>query len=249
MPTTAFDGDTSNWIAILPVAAIEQHGPHLPLGNDAMIAQGLVERAASALPQNSPATFLPVQQVGQSSEHVNFAGTLTLGWQTSVQTLIDIGESVARAGLRKLVIITSHGGNFPAMEVAARELRVGHGMLVTNTSWEKLGGWREGAAKIDIHGGEIETSIMLALQPDLVAMQHAQDFPSSQSAMGEWVHLGFHSSNANIAWLAEDLNANGVTGNAAAATAERGEALIAQAVTGFGALIKEIAEQSPPDRP
>jgi len=247
MPTTAFDDDTSNWIAVLPVAAVEQHGPHLPVGVDAMIAEGLIERAAAALPDSSLATFLPVQGIGKSNEHINFPGTLTLDWETTIKAWLDIGTSVARAGLNKLLMITSHGGNLSPMDIVGRELRVRHNMLVITTSWEKLGPPRkepqEGSAFVDIHGGEFETSIMLALRPDLVDMNRAKDFVSKQCDMKKRSqHLGFHSSNANISWLSEDLNAQGVVGDASAATAEQGEEIVATMVENFCALIDEIEQ-------
>ena len=251
MPTTAFDDDTSGWIAVLPVAAIEQHGPHLPVGVDAMIAESLVERAADALPDNSPATFLPVQQTGKSNEHINFPGTLTLNWSTAIKSWINIGDSITRAGLRKLLIITSHGGNLSAIDIVARELRVRHNMLVVTTSWEKLGPPRkepqDSSAFIDIHGGEFETSIMLALRPDLVDIGKAEDFTSKQSDVKErYKNLGFHSSNANISWLSEDLNEQGVVGDASTATAERGEEIIVTMVENFRTLIGEVERKEPP---
>ncbi len=250
MPTTAFDGDTSTWVAVLPVAAIEQHGPHLPLGTDAMIAEGLIERAVQAMPGDNAATFLPVQQIGKSNEHISFPGTLTLDWETTIKTLIETGDSVARAGVGKLLMITSHGGNVSSMEIAARELRIRHNMLVATTSWEKLGPPRieptDGSGFVDIHGGEFETSLMLALRPDLVEMEKAEDFASSQSEMkAKNRHVGFHTSDAGISWLAEDLNPKGVVGNAHAATAERGQDIIVSVVENFWRLIAEITLASP----
>ena len=187
MPTTEFDGDTSDWIAVLPIAAIEQHGPHLPVGVDALIAEGMVERCAAVLPPDSPVTFLPLQEICKSNEHLGFAGTLTLDWDTTIHSWLEIGESVARAGVRKFVLVTSHGGNVPPMEIVARELRVRHGMLVVTTSWGRLGKWQEiydyGSIFTDIHGGNSETSVMLALRPDLVDMSRAEDFASTQSDM------------------------------------------------------------------
>ena len=134
MPTTHFAGDTSEWIAILPVAAVEQHGPHLPVGVDAIIAEEMVARCAKALPESSPAVFLPVQAIGKSNEHVNFPGTLTIGWQSAIESWIEIGQSVCRAGIRKFVIVNSHGGNSALMAVVARELREKHHMLAITTN-------------------------------------------------------------------------------------------------------------------
>lgn len=242
LKTTDFDGDAlAHRIAVLPLAAVEQHGPHLPLGTDAMIAHGLVERTAAALPADSPSLFLPVLEIGKSTEHKTFAGSLGLSWTTTIKTLLDIGDSVARSGIRKLIFITSHGGNMSSMEIAGRELRASHSMMVVSTAWEKLGMERTDGA--DIHGGDLETSIMLALRPDLVDMDKADNFTSSQSEMAaKNTHLGMHSSNASISWMAEDLNPKGVVGNAKAATAKMGEQQIGAAVKGFVQLIGEIAD-------
>jgi creatinine amidohydrolase len=254
MPTTGFSADTSGWIAVLPLAAMEQHGPHLPVGVDAMIAEGMVARCAAALPPDSPVTFLPLQQVCKSDEHIGFPGTLTLDWDIAIRTWTQIGDSVARAGVRKLVLVTSHGGNTAAMEIAARELRIRHGMLVVTTSWGRLGKWQEiydyGPIMTDIHGGNCETSLMLALRPDLVDLARAEDFPSAQSDLkARHRRLGYHGSDANIAWVAQDLNPAGAVGDASAASAQNGERDIASMVTGFRELMDEIAATLPPGTP
>lgn len=245
MPTTAFEADTSEWIAILPLAAIEQHGPHLPVGVDAVIAEGMVARCAQALPETSLATFLPLQQVCKSNEHLSFPGTLTVGWEAIIKTWLDIGDSLARAGIRKLVLITSHGGNVAPMDIVARELRMKHHMLVVTTSFGRLGDWLTiydyGPVMTDIHGGNAETSLMLALRPDLVDMDKAQNFTSAQEDMkARHTHLGYHASDANIAWASEDLNTAGTVGDASAASAANGERDIASTVAGFCRLIAEI---------
>ena len=253
MPTTMFGAHSADWIAVLPLAAIEQHGPHLPVGVDAFIAEGLIERCADALPDDSPATFLPLMQVCKSNEHINFAGTLTLDWETTIKGWLQIGDSVARAGVRKLVMITSHGGNVAAMDIVARELRQHHAMLAVTTSFGRLGDWQDiydySEVITDIHGGNAETSLMLALRPDLVDMEKAKDFASRQTdCKAQHRHLGLHSSDANIAWLAEDLNPAGTVGDATAASAENGERDIASVVGGFTRLIEEVAATEPPAR-
>ena len=178
------DRSAAEWIAVLPIAAIEQHGPHLPLSTDTVIAEGLVKRCVAALPADLPAIFLPVQAIGNSDEHVDHAGTLTLSWELAVKAWTRIGESVHRAGLRKLVIVTSHGGNVQAMDLVTRELRLTLGMLAVATSWNRMG-LPEGLISpqersLGIHGGEVETAMVLALAPDLVRMDQAQNFQSAQ---------------------------------------------------------------------
>ena len=169
---------------MLPVAAIEQHGPHLPVYTDTCIAEGMIRRAIELLPDDLPVTFLPVQPIGKSNEHISSPGTLTSTWETATKLWLDIGDSVDRAGVEKLIVINSHGGNVPMVDIVARELRVRHDMLVVATVWSRLG-HPEGLpgpeeALYGIHGGDIETSIMLHLRPDLVRMDKAIDFRSTQ---------------------------------------------------------------------
>lgn len=240
------EGDTTEWIAVLPIAAIEQHGPHLPVGVDALIADAMVGRTAEAMPEDLPVTFLPVQQVCKSNEHIEFPGTLTLTWETAIRTWLEIGASVARAGLRKMVIVTSHGGNVPPMEIVARELRQTHGMAVATTAWTRLAPSRvypeTPGPMIDIHGGMAETSMMLALYPDLVRMDLAEDFGSAQTALRQGSEkLGYHMAEANLGWLSNDLNPKGTVGNAAGAKAEFGAADIDAQVAGFVALMRDMA--------
>ncbi len=165
-------GEPSRLIAVLPLAATEQHGPHLPLGTDIMIGEAYLARVREILPQASPARFLPMQPVGISTEHIDFPGTLTLPTETALQSWLAIGDSVARAGIRKLVMVTSHGGNSAAMSLVAQDLRARHGMLAVTTSWSRFGVpdglFTAEEIRHGVHGGAIETSIMLAAWPDQV---------------------------------------------------------------------------------
>src|SRR5947207_11721934 len=136
LTTEDFAGlDREKTIAVLTIAAIEQHGPHLAVSTDTVIGQGMVDAVVARLPQDLSALFLPVQSVGKSNEHIRSPGTVTYTAETAQRVWTEIGESVARAGVRKLIIVTSHGGNADTMRVVARELRVDYQMLVVTTGW------------------------------------------------------------------------------------------------------------------
>jgi creatinine amidohydrolase len=238
------DSDTSTWIAVLPVAAIEQHGPHLPVYTDTCIAEGIVRRVVELLPANLPVTFLPVQAVGKSNEHISSPGTLTSTWETTTKLWLDIGDSVHRAGVNKLIIINSHGGNVPMVDIVTRELRVRHDMLVVGTAWSRFG-QPEGIsapeeALYGIHGGDIETSIMLHFRRDLVKMDLAEDFRSTQlDFMAEFKHLRAHGP-VQFGWKAQDLNPKGTVGNATAATADKGKAVVEHQARAFVELCADV---------
>jgi len=248
MPTTAFR-DCGDWIAVMPVAAIEQHGPHLPVGVDAMIAESMVSRVVEALPEGLPATFLPVQEVCKSDEHIAFPGTLTLGWETTIRSFLETGASVARAGVRKLVIVTSHGGNVAPMGVVARELRVTQGLMAVTTAWgtgaDIADLLPEGEPAYGIHGGASETAQMLAIRPDLVAMDRAEDFRTAQLDHAErFRQLRLHGATAT-GWMAQDLHPAGAAGDARAATAEIGEEILRRHARAFLELLQEVADADP----
>lgn len=238
------EADTAEWIAVLPIAAIEQHGPHLPVYTDVCIAEGMIARSIELLPEDLPVTFLPLQPVGKSNEHISSPGTLTLTWETATRLWLELGESVHRAGVRKLVIANSHGGNVALMDVVARELRVRHDMLVVQASWSRFGDppglFAPEEASYGIHGGDMETSVMLALRPDLVRMEEATDFRSTQTVYAEaFERLRVHGP-VGFGWKAQDLNPAGVVGNAAAATAEKGRAVLDHQAAAFVALCRDI---------
>ena len=172
---------------MLPLAATEQHGPHLPLETDVLIGEAYLARVRELLPVALPVTFLPLQPVGISTEHIDYPGTLTLPTDVALKDWMAIGESVARAGIRKLVMVTSHGGNSAAMSLVAQDLRAHHGLLVVTTSWSRFGApdglFSAEEMRHGIHGGAVETSIMLARYPHTVRNEAIADFRPASIAM------------------------------------------------------------------
>lgn len=236
-------------VAVLPVAAIEQHGPHLPVSVDTDLVNGIVAASLSHLPAALPVLFLPTQAVGKSDEHVRFPGTLTLSAETAIRLWTEIGESVARAGLRKLVLFNSHGGQVSIMDVVARELRARCDLIVFSTNWytlplgEKVEGlFPPSEHRFGIHAGDIETSMMLALHPQRVDMAQARDFRSaSQERAAQFPILG-NGLSAKLGWQMQDYHPAGAAGNAAAASADKGRALVEAAGLQLAALLQEVAQ-------
>src|SRR4030095_7647947 len=218
--------DPEKTIVVLPIAAIEQHGPHLAVSTDTIIGQGMVDSVIAKLPADLSVLFLPVQAVGKSNEHIRSPGTITYTAETAQRVWTEIGESVARAGVRKMIIVTSHGGNVDTMRVVARELRVNHQMLVVTTGWRfglPKGLYSDQEALHGIHAGDMETSLMLHFRPDLVRKDKVANFvPSSVRMENEFKFLrptGLHAH----AWIAQDIHPSGAAGDASLGTAAKGK--------------------------
>lgn len=236
--------DPEATIAVLPVAAIEQHGPHLPVSTDTTIMNGMLETVIERLPADLDIRILPVQSVGKSNEHIRAPGTLTLPATTLVEAWTELGLSVARAGVKKIVFVNSHGGNEEIMGIVARELRVRQDMLAAKTSWQRFGRpagmYTPEEDRLGIHGGDVETSLMLHFRPDLVDMGKAQNFVSNVTRADAQFELLRQTGTHAFAWIAGDINPHGVAGDASIATAEKGRLTAEHQADGFIALLKDM---------
>ncbi len=250
-------GAAARTIAVLPVAATEQHGPHLPLSVDAVIVDGIVAAALAQLPASLPVLVLPTQNIGLSPEHARFPGTLTLKNETILRLWTDMAESVAAAGITKLVFFNSHGGNVAVMDLVARDLRARLDMLVYSVSWFNLplndaqgkdvnALFSAEEHRFGIHGGDIETSMMLALDPAQVDMAQARHFESTSQVRASLFDILGNGKSAKLGWQTQDYNPAGAVGNAANASADKGQVLVDAAAWALVRLLLEI-DRLPPD--
>jgi creatinine amidohydrolase len=240
--------DRSRLIAVLPVSAIEQHGPHLPFSVDTTIVEGIVGRIVERLPDDLPVLFLPTQRIGKSNEHARYPGTLTLSLETLVRLWMEIGDCVAAAGVRKMVIFNSHGGQGMIGDIVARDLRIKHDMLVVATNTYSFGTpsgmFSAAETQHGIHAGDKETSLMLALRPDLVEMSRAANFRSTaQTLVEETRHLSI-SARAKVGWQVQDLNPAGACGDASAATADKGAQVVDHVAGHFIEMLHDLDRTS-----
>jgi creatinine amidohydrolase len=223
---------------------VEQHGPHLPLGVDSYIAQAYLSRVHEILPDDLPVTFLPVQKLGQSDEHIAYPGTLSLSAQTVIRTYTEIGESLNRVGVRKLVIVTSHGGNVSAMDLVARDLRLRHRMLVVTAAWHRFGyppgTFDRAEQRHGIHAGDIETSLMLAGRGDTVRMDRAANAVAATVGMADDFKWLSAFRPVGFGWMTQDLHGSGALGDATLATAAKGEAALRHGARGFVELLGDV---------
>ncbi|MBL9049976.1 MAG: creatininase family protein [Tabrizicola sp.] len=242
--------DRESAVAILPIGAIEQHGPHLAMSVDRDLTMAVLTRALPQINPDLTVLALPVQAIGKSTEHQAFPGTLSLSADTLLRVLQDIAASVHRAGIRRLMILNGHGGNRALLELAARDLRAGLGLITAHVAWDDLANAESvvgvAEARNGLHAGDVETSAMLAAHPDKVRIDRAEDFGSAHL---DWQKshpdLGLGAAALRPGWLMGDLNPKGAIGNAAAATADKGEALLANAARNLARLIADFARFAP----
>jgi creatinine amidohydrolase len=237
--------DMSMIVAVFPVGAFEQHGPHLPVSVDASINAGIMRHAVDMMTDDTPALVLPLSSVGKSNEHSAFPGTLTLSAKTLSRVWYEICESVYRAGVRKVIFVNSHGGQPQVMEIVCRDLRINLGMFAVSSSWSRFTKlddlFTAEERKHGIHAGEVETSVMRYLHPDLVEMEFAEDFVPLSKVLETECEMLMPEGVVGFGWQAQDIHAKGACGNAAAADAERGRIAVTRAAERLLTLINEVA--------
>ena len=243
--------DPMRAVALLPLGATEQHGPHLPLSVDTDLVNAMVGAALGHLQPADPVLVLPTQSLGLSTEHMAYEGTLSVSPAELISLWCEIGQGVARAGIKKLLMFNAHGGNAGVMDVVSRELRGHAGLTVFSSHWYQLplgAAWDvfgEHEQRFGVHGGDIETSLMLAIAPHKVRMQEAQAFHSaSQDRAAQFALLG-DGKSAKLGWHMQDYNPHGAAGNAAAATADKGRALLDAVGVQLASLVRELVVFEP----
>lgn len=231
-------------IAVLPVGATEQHGPHLPMSTDTATIDGMVAATLPKLPHDLPVLFLPTVAYGKSNEHSCYPGTLTVSATTLINLWMEIGACVAKAGVRKFVMFNSHGGQMSVMDIVARDLREQHGLMAVAANWYTLGLpaglFDERELKHGIHAGDLETSVMMHLTPQHVRADKAGDFASLTEAMTRENKFLSITPSGKLGWQIQDLNPEGAAGNASLAHAAKGQAVTDFVSSRFVELLQEI---------
>ncbi len=235
--------DPERTVAVLPVGAVEQHGPHLPLATDTIVVEALAEDLRARPRTTARVLVLPTLAIGHSPEHADFPGTLSHAAEALLAQWTDVARDVARCGVRKLMLLNGHGGQRALVDLAAVRWRADFGMLVLRANWFALG-TPAGLFDADelehgIHGGEVETSLLLHLRPELVRRAALADF---RARLPDGPELPFGQGRpVGFGWLARDLHAEGVVGNAARADAARGQRLYAHLLAELDRVIEAAA--------
>lgn len=244
-PEVAAAAASPNAVVVQPIGAVEQHGRHLPCGVDAIIAGALVEAALDRTPDHIGVWTLPTMPYGKSNEHVGFPGTISLSADTLYALCRDIGRSVAASGFRKLAFVNGHGGQPQLLETVARDIRIETGLQVFPIHAYRLPAMHGvDAADGDwgIHGGEVETSLMLAIEPGAVRFDRAAAWIPPVSERFRRYRILSLEGGVPTAWVTSDLSASGVIGDPTGSTAASGRSILDLLASDLATAFEEIAD-------
>lgn len=232
-------------LVVQPIASVEQHGPHLPCYTDSLVAEEVTRRALALVSDDANVWVLPVIAYGKSNEHLGFPGTISMSAATLLAVCRDVGRSVARSGFRKLAFVNGHGGQPHLLEMVARDIREETGLQVFPLFPYRLGIPEEAVSSPEelhygIHGGEVETSVVLAVAPQAVRLDRMESGDPRARELFEGLRFLSMEGALPMAWLTRDLSPNGVIGDPTNASAERGEQILRHLATGLAGAFTEI---------
>jgi creatinine amidohydrolase len=234
---------TDRSILVQPLGAIEQHGPHLPLSTDSVVATAVAEAAVAEIGEELDVWLLPTLEYTKSNEHAWSAGTVWLSATTLLAVLDDLGRCIATTPAKRLVFLNGHGGNSALLNVANRELRLAHGLMtfLTHPGVPADQGGSSPAEELGmgVHGGTEETSMMLHLAPHLVDMSKAERRVPEAIAVNKYVRFG---GRVSFGWLSNDFYPEGYIGDPTTASADLGKRLFEGSVQGFCEALREVSE-------
>lgn len=235
----------ANSVLVQQVAATEQHGPHLPVYTDVLIGQAVLAAALERLPASAPIYALPPLAYGKSNEHRGFPGTVFLSADLLYRILLEVASSVSAWGIRRLVLLNTHGGNGPVVDMAARDIREATGMVTFAIQSGALGHGGELSKteeEFGLHAGHAETSIMMAAYPDLVQpVPSIVQYPKPRAAGIAEPRFRASRGGAQFAWLTRDISESGIVGDPTGASAEKGRRIIAARAERLAELLLEAA--------